>query len=173
MHSSSIEIIDTPEAVELEQDTQFQDINNIQTPKKTSKDLMPVTSASTQKTTTAPVIQAGDTGFSFVDIANLGVALAIIFAAGMSVFYIFIGGISFILSGGEEDKVKQAVHTIRYAIIGLIITIFAVTIIAILGSIFNFDLISYIQWSKITEMMRRIVENITQGSNTPTGGSLQ
>lgn len=129
-----------------------------------------ITGTSTD-TSLPAVITPGDNAYSFVDIANLFVALAIIFAAGMSVFYIFVGGISFILSGGQEDKVKQAVHTIRYAIIGLIVTIFAVTIIAILGSIFNFDLVSYISWSRITEMMRAILDRLTQ-SNSPTGGSL-
>jgi len=118
------------------------------------------------------VIDSGSSGFSFVEIANLAVAIAIIFAAGMSVFYIFVGGISFILSGGQEDKIKQAVHTIRYAIIGLIITILAVTIIAILGSIFDFDLVSYISWAKITEMMERIMDRLST-TNAPNGGSLQ
>ncbi len=128
-------------------------------------------------TTVAPgsgtnaVLTASEQGFTFVDVANLFVALAIIIAAGLSVFYIFVGGISFILSGGQEDKVKQAVHTIRYAIIGLIVTIFAVTIIAILGSIFNFDLVSYISWSKITQMMGAIVDRLTD-SSSPSGGSL-
>ena len=118
------------------------------------------------------VMVSGQSGFSFVEIANLAVAIAIIFAAGMSVFYIFAGGISFILSGGQEDKIKQAVHTIRYAIIGLIVTILAVTIIAILGSIFDFDLVSYISWAKITTMMERVMDKLST-TNAPNGGSLQ
>lgn len=108
---------------------------------------------------------------SFVQITNLAVAIAIIFAAGLSVFYIFVGGISFILSGGQEDKIKQAVHTIRYAIIGLIVTIFAVTMIAIIGSIFNFNLVSYLSWDKITEMMRMVIGRLTE-SDVPTNNTL-
>ena len=64
-----------------------------------------------------------------VDVANLGVAIAILFAGTLSVVYIFIGGISFILSGGQEDKIKQSVHTIRYAIIGLIVNVASVFIL--------------------------------------------
>lgn len=124
------------------------------------------------KDSSIPVSSIEDHNFSFAELANLAVAIAIIFAAGLSVFYIFVGGISFILSGGEEDKIKKAVHTIRYAIIGLIVTIFAVTIIALLGSIFNFDLVSYLSWSKITEMMKIIIERLSE-SSTPTGDSLQ
>ncbi len=111
--------------------------------------------------------------FNLVDIANLAVAIAIILAGFLSVFYIFVGGISFILSGGQEEKIKQAVHTIRYAIIGLIVTIFSVTIIKILGAVFGFDLLSIVTWEKITTLMNDVVERIvgTGGgsSSAPSG----
>lgn len=108
--------------------------------------------------------------FTVVDIANLAVALAIITAGSLSVFYIFVGGISFILSGGQEDKIKQSVNTIRYAIIGLVVTIFSVTIIKILGLIFDFDLLSFISWDRITELMNNIIDKIIRGGSG-TGSS--
>lgn len=117
--------------------------------------------------------------FSIVDIVNLGVAIAILSAGFLSVFYIFIGGLSFILSGGQEDKIKQAVHTIRYAIIGLIVTIMSVTIIKIVGYIFNFDLLSVISWSRISVLMGDLVDRIVTGGaggsvgSFPGGGSLR
>lgn len=115
--------------------------------------------------------------FNLVDIANLAVALAIIIAGILSVFYIFIGGISFILSGGQEDKIKQSVNTIRYAIIGLVVTIFSVTIIKILGLIFDFDLLSFISWQKITELMNDIIDKVFQdgqpGGSLPSSGTLR
>ena len=107
--------------------------------------------------------------YDLVDVANLAVAIAIILAGILSVFYIFVGGISFILSGGQEEKIKQAVHTIRYAIIGLIVTILSVTIIKILGAIFNFDLLSLISWEKIKFLMNNLVDKIVSGSGG--GGS--
>lgn len=112
---------------------------------------------------------------NIVDIINLGVAIAIILAGALSVFYIFVGGISFILSGGQEDKIKQAVHTIRYAIIGLIVTILSVTIIKIVGYIFGFDLLSLISWAKISTLMRDLVDRIVSGggSSLPGSGSLR
>jgi hypothetical protein len=115
--------------------------------------------------------------YSVVDIVNLGVALAIIIAGALSVFYIFYGGISFILSGGNEEKIKQAVHTIRYAIIGLIVTIFSVTIIKILGLVFGFDLLSLVSWERISALMSgvidRVVNGTSSGSSVPNGGSLR
>lgn len=114
------------------------------------------------------VLTVSQTGYNLVDIINLSVALGILIAGALSIFFIFAGGISFILSGGQEDKIKQAVHTIRYAIIGLIVTIFAVTIIAIVGSIFNFDLTSYIRWDKMSEIIQTIIMRVTRQSSVGT-----
>jgi hypothetical protein len=111
--------------------------------------------------------------FNIVDLLNLGVAIAILLAGTLSVFYIFFGGISFILSGGQEDKIKQAVSTIRYAIIGLIVTITSVTLIKILGYVFGFDLLSLVTWDRITGLMNLIIERISSGgASTPGTGTL-
>jgi hypothetical protein len=106
------------------------------------------------------------TEFDIVDLVNLVVAIAIILAGTLSVFYIFVGGISFILSGGQEEKIKRAVHTIRYAIIGLIVTIMSVTIIKIVGYIFGFDLLSLISWDKISALMSNLIDRIVSGSSS-------
>jgi len=113
--------------------------------------------------------------FNLVDLLNLGVAIAIILAGGLSVFYIFVGGISFILSGGQEDKIRQAISTIRYAIIGLIVTILSVTIIKIVGFVFGFDLLSVISWDRITLLMSQLVDRIvgSGGGGIPGAGSLR
>ena len=109
--------------------------------------------------------------FNIVDLLNLGVAIAIVLAGGLSVFYIFVGGISFILSGGQEDKIRQAIHTIRYAIIGLIVTILSVTIIKIVGFIFGFDLLSVISWDRITFLMSQLIDRIVGGSASGLPGA--
>ncbi len=113
--------------------------------------------------------------FNIVDLVNLAVAIAIILAGTLSVFYIFVGGISFILSGGQEEKIKQAVHTIRYAIIGLIVTILSVTIIKIVGYVFGFDLLSLISWDRISSLMSDLIDRIVTGGSPgmPGSGSLR
>jgi hypothetical protein len=112
--------------------------------------------------------------FNIVDLLNLGVAIAILLAGTLSVFYIFYGGISFILSGGQEDKIKQAVHTIRYAIIGLIVTILSVTLVKILGYVFGFDLLSLVSWDRISTLMNLIIDRIASGgSSMPGAGTLR
>src|SRR3989344_4306027 len=86
---------------------------------------------------------------SITELINKGIAYAIIVAGFLSVVFIFIGGISFILSGGQEEKIKQAVSTIRYAIIGLIITILAVIIVNAVGKIIGIDPTQYINFAEI------------------------
>lgn len=101
--------------------------------------------------------------YEIVEIINKGLAYAIIIAGLLSVVFIFIGGISFILSGGEEGKIKQAVSTIRYAIIGLIVTILSVVIVGTIGRALGLDIIRYINFGDI-------VQNI-QGLSTTDSGS--
>lgn len=103
--------------------------------------------------------------YDIVEIINKGLAYAIIIAGFLSVVFIFMGGISFILSGGQEDKIKTAVGTIRYAIIGLIITILAVVIVATVGRVIGLDIIKYINFSDI-------IENISSIPSGSSGSSL-
>ncbi len=93
------------------------------------------------------------------------IAWAIIAAALLCIVFIFIGGISFILSGGNEEKVKQAVGTIRYAIIGLVVVVISVALVNLLTFIFKvpFKVVDY------SEIMTRIrsIGNVFQ--NQPQG----
>lgn len=88
-----------------------------------------------------PIIE----GYDPVELIKEAIAWAIIFAGVLCIVFIFIGGISFILSGGDDEKVKQAVGTIRYAIIGLIIVILSVTMVNLVTFIFKvpFDFVDY------------------------------
>jgi hypothetical protein len=94
--------------------------------------------------------------YDVIEIINKGLAYAIIVAGFLSVIFIFVGGISFILSGGQEEKIKKAVSTIRYAIIGLIITILAVVIVNAIGRIIGLDVIKYINFSDIIDTITNI-----------------
>jgi ABC-type Na+ efflux pump permease subunit len=120
-----------------------------------------------------PTVSISNEGNLFV-LVNKGIAWIFIIAFVLSIFFIFYGGISFILSGGKEDKIKKAVSTIRYAIIGLIITLLAVTIISIIGKIFNFNFIGdIINFNQIFSDIKSIIDMFgtsspsTSTSNTP------
>jgi uncharacterized membrane protein len=103
--------------------------------------------------------------YDIIEIINKGLAYAIIAAGFLSVIFIFIGGISFILSGGQEDKIKQAVGTIRYAIIGLLISVLAVVIVGTVGKAMGLDIIKYINFGEI-------IQTVTDIGNTASRDSL-
>ena len=84
-----------------------------------------------------------------VNIVELFVVYAFIIAGFLAFFFIFYGGLSFILSGGNDEKIKQAVNTIRYSIIGLVIIILSFTFVSIIGRIFDLQLVPYLSIDKI------------------------
>jgi uncharacterized membrane protein len=93
-----------------------------------------------------------------IQIITTIIAFMLIVAALLSLFFIIIGGITFILSAGQEDKIKKAVHTIRYSIVGLIVcfvAFFAVQWIAKLLDI-PFDL----TFSSIVDLMNEIFASL-------------
>lgn len=90
-----------------------------------------------------------DSPFVQTDVTLTGLLIkllvfAFIAAAAISAIFIFWGGISFILSGGNDEKIKKAVDTIRYAIIGLVVTIISGVFVTFIGKFFGFDLEQFI-----------------------------
>jgi len=105
-----------------------------------------------------------------LELLNMLLAYSLVIAALLSVVYIFIGGVSFILSGGQEDKIKKSVNTIRYSIIGLIITILSFTVISLVGkAMMGLDLIKYISFERIWDM----INNISGDSSIDSGGGME
>ncbi len=97
--------------------------------------------------------------YDVLEVINRGIAYAIIVAGFLSVVFIFFGGISFILSGGQDDKIKQAVSTIRYAIIGLIVTILSVFIVATVGKAMGLDIVKNINFGEILDLITDLSGN--------------
>lgn len=91
------------------------------------------------------------------ELVQMGVVYAFIIAGALAAIFIFIGGISFILSGGNEEKIKSAVNTIRYSIVGLIITILSFTFVAIVGRIFGLNLMDYLSYQRIKDSINQLV----------------
>ncbi len=102
-----------------------------------------------------------------LEIINKVIAYAIIAAFVLSVAYIFYGGFRFIFSGGDETKIKQATNTIRHAILGLLITIFAVVIVQVIGQIVGIDIIGEIlDYNEITKNISGLIERLSGGSGS-------
>ena len=93
-----------------------------------------------------------------IDIVATFIALALIVASLLCLAFIIIGGISFILSAGNEEKIKKAVQTIRYSIIGLIVTFVAFFLVAWIARLLDipFDL----NFSTIVDLMQQIFQSL-------------
>ena len=93
---------------------------------------------------------------SVIDIVATFIALALIFASILCLFFIIIGGISFILSAGNEDKIRKAVNTIRYSIIGLVVTFVAFFAVSFMSRLL--DIPFELNFSTIVDLMQEIFQ---------------
>jgi hypothetical protein len=95
---------------------------------------------------------------SVLQILATVIAFGLVIASILSLIYIIFGGITFILSAGNEEKIKKAVHTVRYSIIGLFVSFlafFAVSWIAKLLDI-PFDL----SFGMIIDLMNELFQSL-------------
>jgi uncharacterized membrane protein len=93
---------------------------------------------------------------SVLDIVATFIALALIVASLLCLFFIIIGGISFILSAGNEDKIRKAVNTIRYAIIGLVVTFVAFFAVSFISRLL--DIPFELNFATIVDLMQEIFQ---------------
>ncbi len=127
---------------------------------------------STQRNTMLPSLPGGNNAFTAQNLQGTGVtpitdidtgvlineivAYAIILAGFLSIVFMLWGGIQYIVSGGKEDKVKKATQTIRYAIIGLVVTILSVSVINLIGQVFNLQLANYVSFDHILQIINNL-----------------
>jgi len=105
---------------------------------------------------------------SILDIIATFIALALIVASILCLVFIIIGGISFILSAGNEEKIRGAVHTIRYAIIGLIVTFVAFFAVAWISKLLNIPF--NLSFTTIVNIMQELFQSL---GTTTVGGQQQ
>lgn len=112
---------------------------------------------------------AATSDLNLILVLNDAIAYAIIIAALLCLAFIFWGGISFILSGGKEDKIKEAVNTIRYAIFGLIIVFVSFSVVGVIGRIFNLNLVGYIKPDRVYQSIQKIIDKLSDSGDTGLG----
>ena len=78
-------------------------------------------------TTVANCQETGDESFSFITKRIINIFSIVVGA--VSVVMIIIGGFRYIISGGDSSGVSGAKNTILYAVVGLVIVLFAQVII--------------------------------------------
>jgi len=90
-----------------------------------------------------------------MEIISVVIALGLIAATVLCLLFIIIGGISFILSAGNEDKIKKAVHTIRYSIVGLLVAFIAYFLVLFIARLL--DIPFQLSFSNIIDLMTQIL----------------
>ena len=91
---------------------------------------------------------------SVVEIIATFVALGLIVATILSLVFIIVGGITFILSAGNEEKIKKAVQTIRFSIIGLFVSFIAFFVVSFIARLL--DIPFELNFSMIVDLMQDI-----------------
>lgn len=91
---------------------------------------------------------------SVIQIIAAIIAFSLILAAILSLMFIILGGITFILSAGQEDKIKKAVHTIRYSIIGLVVCFVAFFVVNWIARLL--DIPFELNFATILDLMQEI-----------------
>lgn len=96
---------------------------------------------------------------SVLQILATFIAFGLIIASVLSLIYIIVGGITFILSAGNEDKIKKAVHTVRYSIIGLFVSFLAFFVVSWVAKLLEipFDL----SFGTIIDLMNELFTSLS------------
>jgi len=82
----------------------------------------------------------GGAGFFPLLISSL-VSLFLILGIILAFFYLILGGINYILSGGDKTKAEGARHQITYAIFGLVVMFSVFAIVSLVETIFNLSIL--------------------------------
>lgn len=105
----------------------------------------------------APVIDIGgqiEAPFwqqSLNDLLNNFVGLMIVLAAVVAFFFLLYGGIRWITSQGDKERMTAAQNTITAALVGLIVVFAAWAIMKLLEAFFGIDILSELKIPSVSE----------------------
>lgn len=101
-----------------------------------------------------------ESNLDFWEFILLAISLFVLAAGVLSILFILWWGLLLILSGGKDDKIKPAINTIRYAIIGVIVTVLTIFLFPILWRLLGLDVEKYAQPKRIFEKIEEIWNSI-------------
>jgi uncharacterized membrane protein len=129
-----------------------------------------------------PVVDAAgsvlDSNASYTasDIIRVWVSLVVLVAWLCAILFIVWGGLMLILSGGKDEKVKPAINSIRYAVIGIIVIVIAIFVAPKISEMLGLGTHDYLSpksiFDTIQQLMGKIFGGGNSGSFTPSGDSI-
>lgn len=96
----------------------------------------------------------------FWDFVLLTISIFVLVSGVLSIVFILWWGILLILSWWKEDKSVPALNTIRYAIIGMVVTVLTIFVFPILGKLLWLDVKKYAEPQKIFEKIEQLWNTI-------------
>lgn len=109
---------------------------------------------------TAYAIETGVSVFwdnmEFWDFVLLAISIFVLSAWIFSILFILWGWLLLILSWGKDDKIKPAINTIRYAVIGIIVTVFTIFIFPVLWKLLWLDVEKYAEPKRIFQKIEEL-----------------
>jgi len=103
----------------------------------------------------------------FGEFVLLAISLFVLAAGLLSILFILWWGLLLILSGGKDDKIKPAINTIRFAVIGVVVTVLTIFLFPVFGRLLGLDVERYAKPQRIFEKIEEIGDKIFWASSTP------
>jgi hypothetical protein len=97
----------------------------------------------------APTGQFEGLDFQIPDLITAGITLALVVAAVIFFFMLVIGGIKWIMSGGDKAQTEGARNQITAALVGLVIVFAAWAIAQLIGTFFGIEIFNNLELPKI------------------------
>jgi hypothetical protein len=91
----------------------------------------------------------------------------------LAVLFIIWGGLMLILSGGKDEKVKPAINSIRYAVVGIIVVVLSLFVVPRFGDLLGLDISSYLSPKTIFSTIQDLSARIFGGSNSSNSLEIQ
>ncbi|MBW7954379.1 hypothetical protein H3C61_01045 [Candidatus Gracilibacteria bacterium] len=104
----------------------------------------------------------------FGDFILFAISIIVLFAGIFSIMYILWGGVLLILSGGKDDKIKPAINSIRFALIGLGVIIVSIFVFPKVAGLLGLDVSKYSSPDKIFTEIKVLGDKIFGKTSTPT-----
>lgn len=103
--------------------------------------------------------------YSAADIIRVWVSLVVLVAGLCSILFIVWGWLMLILSGGKDEKVKPAINSIRYAVIGIIVIVIAIFVAPKVSEMLGLGTHQYLSPQNIFNTIKVLMNQIFWGSN--------
>lgn len=102
----------------------------------------------------------------FGDFILLAISLFVLVSWILSIIFILWGWLLLILSGWKDDKIKPAINTIRFAVLGIIITVVTIFIFPVFGNLLWLDVEKYAEPKRIFEKIESIWNKVFGNSSS-------